>query len=1077
MNYLRVVAVSVFVCALAFGQADMGVLTGTVSDPSGAVVPGAPIEITSVETGRVVSLETNAEGLYVSPPLAPGDYTIEVRAPGFDAAAKRVRVDVTTRIAVDFEINPGTVTEVVNVEAVAPVLQTETSTLSNLREERVVKDLPLNGRNFAQLIQLSAGVMPAQTQQGGSPITMKRGVTGNSVNGTRLEENNFLVDGVSNYENHNGLGILIFPSVEAIEEFRVESSVSDAQFGRGGGATINLRYKTGTREFHGGVFWFLRNEKLDAKNFFDSADGPIPPFKQNQFGANIGGPLLPWKSEHQTFFFFNYEGARVRQSQTIISTVPLPSFKRGDFSQNSRTIFDPLTQGSADDNFARQPFAGNRIPEDRIDQVGTNLVNLFPEPNLNNDEVSNYLFNPLRRIDGDKFDVKIDHTLTERDTFFVRYSHGDDDLTEPSNLPAPAVGRGPGVPGLADQPVNQIVASETHVFSPTKVNEFRAGWTRLNLRAFNPNFGKFVCEEAGVPGCNVPGDDLTSGLGDFNISGYQRLGENGFSPAVIVSDNLQFSDNFNYVKGRHTLKFGGEVLRRRYNAFQSSVLRGFMSFNGAYTQNPASPGGTGFGGADILLGKPINGNIRFLNGTRGFRRTELSFYVQDIFKVTNKLTLTMALRYENYLGWPWTEVNNRQYQFVPDQEDVIQVGTGVVPWRSGIASDNNNLAPRVGLAYRVTGKTVFRAAYGVYYSAPQLDVTRNLGANPPEFIVSAFSNSAFDFEGARPLSQGFDRPPQGSIEGELRAIQFGSRTPYTQQWNAAIQQQLPANISFTVAYVGTKGTKLQGFPNANQPVPGTTAIAQRRPFPRFNTIRMVQTRFGSSYHGLQLTAERRFSQGVSFQAAYTYSHTIDNIGQFGGVTDIRNISLDRGNAGFDVRNRFVVSWLWELPFRASGALNHLVGGWQINGIGSFYDGLKFSPGGPNTLNIGSGTRPDRIGDGNLPTSERSINHWFDASAFTPPGPQMFGNAGRNILEGPGTAQVDLSVFKNFFLSENRVRRLEFRAEFFNFTNTPQFNNPNSNINSAAVGTIRSAGSPLTLQRTPRHIQFGLKFYF
>ena len=332
---------------------------------------------------------------------------------------------------------------------------------------------------------------------------------------------------------------------------------------------------------------------------------------------------------------------------------------------------------------------------------------------------------------------------------------------------------------------------------------------------------------------------------------------------------------------------------------------------------------------------------------------------------------------------------------------------------------------------------------------------------------------------ARILEQGFSRPALGSVQGTLRAIDMDARTPYTQQWNAAVQQELPSSLSLTVAYVGTKGTKLQGYTNTNQPVPGTGALAARRPFPRFDTISTIQDRFDSIYHGLQVTAERRFSAGLAFQLAYTYSHAIDAVtAQFGGVMDIRNIRLDRGNSDNDVRHRMVANWSYALPFHSSGVLRQAVEGWQINGILSLYGGLPFTVTSTNnTLNIGSGTRADRLREGSLPSDERTVQRWFDTEAFATPGAQRFGNAGRNILNGPGTRQLDASLFKAFPLNADGGRRVEFRAEAFNLTNTPQFNNPNGTFGNAGFGTITSAGAPLTLQRTSRQLQLALKLYF
>ena len=1076
MRILQLVTLSAFSAVLAFGQVDAGTITGTVRDASGAVIPGANVTVESVGTGLKFEITAGAQGIYVSPPLRPQDYTVEVRVEGFDPAAKRFTLEVNQRAVVDFDLNVGAVTEVVEVVDVVPLLQTESATLSNLRTEKTIKDLPLNGRNWAQLILLSAGTQPQDTMSQGSPITRKRGVTNASVNGSRGNDNNYLIEGISNSENHNGLGILIFPSIDAIQEFRNETSGADAQFGRGGGATVNLTYKSGTREFHGGVYEFLRNEQLDAKNFFDKAAAPIPPFKQNQYGAFLGGPVFPGAAEHKTFFFVNFEGQRVRQAQTFISSVPTEAFRRGDFSQSRFQIFDPTTQQNVDGAFVRDPFPNNTIPGGMIDQVGTNVLNVFPLPNLNSGESDNYLSNPVRSIDGEKFDIKIDHIVSQANNMFFRYSYSDDDLVEPSFLPAPAVGRGPGVPGPADQPVKQVVLSDTHLVSPTKINEFRVGWTRLDLRSFNPNFGRNVSDDIGIPGSNVAGDDLTSGLAIIRVGGFRDLGGNGFSPAVIVSDNYQFSDTFSIISGRHSIKFGGEFRRLRYNALQSNALRGDMRFNGNFTVNPSSRRGTGLGGADTLLGKPSSAFIRFINGTRGYRRKEIAFHLQDTYKVNDRLTLNLGVRYDNYLGWPWTEVADRQYNFIRELGTVARVGSGDVPWRSGHPGDNNNFSPRVGIAYKATEKTVFRFGYGLYYSTGQLDTTRNLGANPPEFISSNFDNNQFDFAGARPATQGFDRPAQGVVAGTLRSIDLDTVIPYTQQWNATIQQQAGL-MSFTIAYVGSKGTNLQGQTDINQPVPGTGRVAARRDFPAFGAIRQIQSRYDSTYHSLQLSAERRFANGLGFLTSYTWSKGIGNLdSQFGTPTDIRNIRRDRGPNGFNAPRRLVTSFMYELPFKANGGLNHVIGGWQVNGILSLYDGFPLRVTSPNTLNCCT-SYPDRIGDGRLPASQQTLQRFFDVDAFIRPGPQQFGNAGRNILFGPGTKNLDFSIFKEFFFSEDRRRRLQFRAEFFNLTNTPQFNNPTTNIGSANAGRIRSAASTITLQRIPRHIQFGLKFYF
>lgn len=1072
---------TLFGLALAvFAQVDTGNISGTVKDTAGAVVSGAKVILRSSTTGIKLEVATNGEGIYVSPPLRAGDYVVEVETPGFERAARSVELTVSQRVSVNFELKVGAVTTSVDVQAVSAVLQTESATLSNLRTERQIKDLPLNGRNFANLIGLAPGAMPAQTQTLGSPITMKRGVTGFALNGQRFQDNNFLLDGINNNENHNGLGILIFPPVEAVEEFRIESSVANAQFGRGGGGTVNLTFKSGGRDYHGGLFHFLRNSAFDARNFFDGASAQKPPFKMNQFGGFAGGRVNPKSKDPKTFFFVDYQGGRIRQAQTYVSNVPILAFRSGDFSRAAQRVYDPLTQRTLPDGrFERDQFPGNRIPAGRVDRTGQNILNLYPAPNQGDGLANNFIYNPVRSQNDNSVDVKIDHQFSSRDLGWVRASWGNNDLSEPSFLPAPAIGNGPGVPGLNTQPVMQAVLSETHTFSPSAFNEARFGFTRLNLESFNANFGRNVSEEIGVRGANVAGDPLTSGLTIFSIAGLQALGDNGFSPAVIVSENLQWNDNVTLVRGKHTIKFGVEVQRRRYNAFQSNVLRGTMAFGTNYTSNLAAPAGTGLGAAEVLLGKPASGSIRFLTGTRGFRRTETFLYVQDDYRATDRLTFNLGVRWEDYLGWPWTEVNNRMYQFRPDTQDVARVGTGGLS-RTGIGGDHNNFGPRFGLAYRLREKSVLRAGYGMYYSAPTLDITRNMAANPPEFIVFEFLNNQFDFAGARPAGAGFERPAAGTLNGAtLNAVQPGLKMPYTQQWNLSLQNQLPGRWNLTTAYVGTKGTKLNAQPDINRPVPGTTAIVLRRPYPRFTSIQEVQHRQSSIYHGLQASAERRFGRGMNFLAAYTYSHAIDEAsGPFNTPMDVRDFRRDRGNADFDVRQRLVLSWTWQIPIKFTGRLETAFGGWQTNGILSLYDGLPFSVNSAtNSLNIGSGSRADRSGSGELPNSERTLDRWFDISAFGPPGPQLFGNSGRNILRGPGTKQLDFSIFKDFLFSPDSVRRFQFRAEFFNLSNTPQFNNPSSTVGAAGAGSIRSAGAPLTFQRTSRQIQFALKFYF
>jgi hypothetical protein len=1056
-------------------QVDTGTISGTVRDQSEAVVQGAKVTIRNTGTNLSQDLTTDSQGVYVSLPLYAGEYDILIQASGFRGQVQHVTLSVADRRVADFKLEVGAATEKITVLAQSVPLQTETSTISNLQTSTNINNLPLNGPNFAQLMGLAAGVMPAQTSsgaEGGSvPITMKRGVTGYSVNGQRFEMNLFLVDGVINNENHNGLGIMIFPPIDAIAEFRQETSVADARSGRAAGGTVNLIYKSGTQHFHGTLFEYLRNSALDARNFFDGAD--VPEFRRNQFGGTIGGPLIPG-SNPKTFFFFDYQGVRTRRGQTFISTVPTDSARTGNFSQYQQMIFDPLTQVTLPGGeIQRTQFPGNIIPSNRTDPVGQNITNLYPSPNRPG-LINNFEYSPVFKINEDDEDIKVDHTFSDKDSAWMRYSHSLYDEFDPGALPAPAVGGGSPT-GTHEQPVHQAVASETHIFSPTTVNQVRFGWSYLPLRSTGINYGQYLGLDLGIPGSNVRGDVLTSGLPLFNIAGFKPLGENGFTPAILVSNDYQSSDDVTLVRGRHTLTAGFQFLRLQYNAFQAYPSRGVMTFSKAYTSDPASTESTGIGAADLLLGRPISGSIQVPPGTRGFRRSEISGYLQDTFKVTSKLTLNLGLRYENFLHWPWSEVANRMYQWVPSQQTVLQVGTNGIP-PSGAHGRNDNFAPRVGLAYNFRPNTVFRAAFGTFYVPPIWDVTQNLGANPPLTVNTAFTNDSFDFSGARPASAGFDRPAVAVIPGSiLYGVDPNAKTPTTYQWNAAIEQLLPGSISLTIAYVGVEGVHQNAegaYVDINQPFPGTSPIDQRRPYPLYQAINYNQSIFTSSYNGLQITGERQFSHGLGFLLSYTYSHALDYPE---GSMDSYNLRLDRGNADSDVRNRFIVSATYALPFSPKGWIRYVAGGWQTNGILSVYDGLPFGvDSGTNTLNNGASSRADRICSGSL--QNPTIQEWYDLSCFATPGFLQWGTGGRNILRGPNTRQLDFSLFKKFPVTADGMKAVEFRAEAFNLFNRPQFNLPDTTFDDPG-GTITSAGAPLTYQRTSREIQLGLKFYW
>jgi Carboxypeptidase regulatory-like domain len=1080
---------------------ETGTITGVVRDKSGAVLAGAQVKIRNTATGIVSNTVTDSQGLYVSPPVDPGDYTVEFEASGFGKVQEQVRLEVGQRIAADAVLTVGQDTQTVTVEATNQLLESETSTVSNLRTEEAVKDLPLNGRNFAELLGLGAGVVPAQTQIASVPYAQQRGPSSYAFNGLRYQENRLLLDGIGDNENHNGLGVVIFPPIDAVQEFSEETTDADARYGRGNAGTINLIYKSGTNRYHGEVFEFLRNSALDAKNYFDTA--AKPGFKMNEFGATFGGPLFT-RDNPKTFFFADYSGQRTRQGLTDVDTVP--NFKLTptgyDFSAYPQTIKNPTTG---------IPYANNFIPLSDVNTTGANILNFYQKyasPNVPGaTTANNFLFNPERSVTEDAFDVKVDHRFSDDDSAFIRYSQARDNISQPGILPVPLVGA--VICGPAQDPAHQAVLSETHIFTPTTINSVRVGWSRFFVRAQNWDAGKNLPTQLGIPGVEVAGQPSSDGLPVMTFAGDTSIGDAGNSPTQIGTNNYQVDDNVNLVRGKHSLDVGFELVRLEYNMFQTGDEHGAFSFGTVYS---------GLAWTDLLFGAPKTGVYAYPSTHGfGFRQTDLSFYAQDNYKVTNRLTLNLGVRYENFLGWPWTEVENRMYDFVPSLSttQLFQVGTNGIP-RSGLSGNNLNFMPRVGFALKVTQKTVLHAGYGIYYSAPNVTNSDGLSNNAPAVNYWAFNNSSvyganaangspFNF-----ASDGFVHTAATSASNlplglPIFAQDPHAKTPYSEQWHATLQREILPDTTLTVAYVGTRGVHLDDLVDINAGSPGTTNVTVGRPYPFFAQIYQLQTNEISSYNGLQVTAERR-ARNLTFLASYTYSHALDdntnspgiNTGT-GNAMNPYNLRSEYGNSDLNIPNRFVASADYQLPFQSSGKLKPVIQGWQVNAILQYSDGLPFSVASSNGVGDGLTPRAELVpgfGNGSLSTSKRTLKEWFNTSAFVsipltgPLANGQWGNSGRNILQGPGTKNIDFSVFKNFQVAESK--NLQFRAEFFNLFNTPQFNNPSAvaptpaatsttltpNITAGSpYGTISSAGSPTTFQRISREIQLAAKFTF
>ena len=1073
---LSVLSVILLAATLQAQIVETGTITGVVKDNTGAVIPNAHVTVLNNGTRLTTNSTTDSQGFYVSPPLRPGDYDVVVEAPGFSKVVEHVRLEVGQRVSADFALAVGTNAETIEVQASGELLETETSSVSNLRTEEAVKDLPLNGRNFAQLIGLGAGAVPAQTQLVSVPYTQQRGPTSYAFNGLRYQENRLLLDGIGDNENHNGLAVVIFPPIDAIQEFSEETTDADARYGRGNGGTINLVFKSGTDRFHGEVFEFLRNDVLNAKNSF--ATSGKPPLRQNEFGGIFGGPLLN-RENPKSFFFVDYSGKRLAQGLTYVDTVP-------DFTLTSTGYdFSDYPVGSIKNPVTKTPYANNFIPlsDVNINSTGANILNLYHKyasPNITGKTTANnFLYTPLLILNEDAFDVKVDHKFTDRDSGFLRYSQAKDSISQPGTLPNPLVGA--VICGPAQNPAYQSVLNETHILSSTTINTARFGWSRFFVNAQNWDAGLNLPAQLGIPGVEIAGDPRSDGLPAFSFAGGTSIGDAGNSPTQIGTNNYQLDDNINLVRGKHSLDVGVEFVRLQYNMFQTGAEHGSESFGTTYS---------GLAWTDLLFGTPKSGTYSYPHGTVGLRQSDLSLYAQDNYKVTNRLTLNMGVRYENFLGWPWTEVNNKLYNFVPSISTTAleQVGTNGIP-NSGANNNKLNFAPRVGFAYKVTDKTVFHAGYGLYYSAPNVTNSSGLSANVPTDDYWAFNNSStygaaatngtpFNFS-----SNGFAHTPVTSASAlpvglPVLAQDPNAKTPYSIQWHAALEQQIPFSTVLKFAYVGTRGIHLDDLRDINAGSPGTTNIAVNRPYPFFAQINLLETSQISNYNALQVTAERRV-HGLNFLASYTYSHSLDeSTGSPGSTLNPYNLRAGYGNSDLNIPNRFVASASYELPFKSAGRLNYFVQGWQLNTILNYFDGLPFSLSAANGVGDGITPRAQLLpgyGNGSLPSGQRTRQQWFNTAAFTNPAPGTWGNSGRNILQGPGTKTVDFSFFKNTHLTESKV--LQLRAEFFNLLNTPQFNNPAATAGSAAIGTISSAGSESTFQRIERQVQLAAKINF
>lgn len=1066
--------------------AQTATITGRVTDSTESVIPGTQITVTNEATGGVRETEANQTGYYAVPLLPPGQYRIVVEMDGFKQIIRDgITLEVGQISEIDFVMDVGTITEQIEVTADVLQLNTVEASQGQVIENQRIVDMPLNGRNYNQLALLSAGTV--------QPVGGRFG--GFSVGGQRTTQNNFLLDGVDN----NGVELagaqrrseMVQPSIDAIQEFKVQTNAYAAEFGRAMGAVINLTTKSGTNQLHGTAFHFLRNEAMDAKNFFDPADRPKPKFRRNQYGWSLGGPLyipkaVDWRNK--VFWFGDAEWTDIRETSTITSTIPTAGMRNGDFSdlltQRNKAITDPL---------AGESFLGNQIPMSRFDPVGHTMINLYPDPQ-NADIAANFVNQSPRNEDVKKWDVRADVNITSRDNMYWRYSWHDFVRPAALSLPAPAFGGG------NDQLVegNNTGAGWNHIWSPNLIMSIRGVWNFALFKRDNVAAAKALAEELGVFSLNdaygIQGPPAAT-LGSFSlmsVSGYRNVGVGSFNPVDRNSQNRQIVGDLTWTKGKHTVKVGGNLIRSQNNIFNVSRQIGQYSFNARYTRD---------GQADMLLGL-ANRYIFSKPLLVDLRQTLYAGYVQDDWKVTSRLTLNLGVRYELVL--PWTDIRDRMGNFdiTTDPENPVLVPAGSRGTsnfdRAGYKADPNNFMPRLGFAYKIDDNTVLRAGWGLYYTymEPFGDAQYLIG-NPPNAYIVDMNSSA-----TRPAVVLADGPPPGSLELEnATGVQFVSYDVdpdlgNAQQWNVNIQRELGEDWMFEVGYSGSVGRHLLRRYGVNFSPPGPGGINEKR---RYKSAEITGTGIVTSplgpiigyrhdgtsdYHALVTKMEKRFSGGYTLLASYTWSKTMgDTCGGAAqgntsgcGYQDLRRLELERSVDNQHVPQRLVLSGLWDLPWgkgRSFGSgwspvLNAIAGGWSVGSIVTAASGRPYSltvNGNPaNSSGATVVNRPNT--DGRDPYGgNRTLQEDFDTSAFTPNNQFEIGNLGRNTMFQRGFFNWDFSLLKNIRISEDVG--LQFRFESFHFTNTPRFGQAGNVVGTGPFGRITSAG-------TPRNLQLGMK---
>jgi len=1076
--------------AAVWGQAATGELSITVKDPSGAIVKDAEVTVIGTDTGATVRMmKTNDRGIAEVPLLQPGRYDTHIVAPGFKTIDRTgVTVSVGDVVSLDIQLTMGESTDTVTVSGEAPLIDDKSETIAQVISGKQVTDLPLNGRNYLTAANYVPGVIPTSAGRDNSF----------SAYGNTGLQNAFLLDGSRNVNYLRGLDNrqrdMIRPPLDALREFTVQTSNFSAEYGAAAGGVVNAITKSGSNAIHGSAYDFLRNDRLDAINYF-AASRPL--LVRNQYGGSLGGPI----KKDKAWFFAAYEGIHQRGEIPGTATVPTALERMGDFSKTMNAagalvpVYDPGTTLGAGAAATRTQFANNRIPASRLNAIGLALAQYYPLPNAPSRGLNIYQRNAPERTDAKNGIARGDVQISTKDSAFARYAHQVTQTSNESTLPAPAAN-----PGISTGISKGIGVGYTRILTQSVVNEFRFSWTTVSI-----NLGGTQARNEIIPGSLDPA--VNTGIPGFNVSNLSGLGGTGpcctSAPLAKSSGVFDYADNLSWSRGKHQLKFGTDIIQIRPRTFATLNGRAAFTFDGVFTQNPKARGASGSPLADLLLGDAD----RLTSGTvaqNEERSLGLGFYATDQWQLSENLSLNYGLRYE--LATPSIETQNHQGNFILDPGplygQLIFAGNPALP-RGLLYTDTNNIAPRLGIAYRVpqVRDLTIRLSYGIFYAQDEgTGVTNRLTSNPPFFGYGSTTLSSNQLNPAT----GFVLSPTATV-ARPNPIPVSSYTlvptataalvswptrfkiPYVQQWSLSVQKQLPWGVLAEVDYVGNHGSQLLGVGQGNQPtVLNNTPVNSRRPLAAYTIapVKTVGNWNSSQYEGLSAKFEKRYDKGYSFLNSFTYGHAFDlqnpaldlcdSCGPGDTIQDNYNRAVNYASADNDVRFRYVLTGIVESPFGRGRAFlgdqrmaSAILGGWAVSPVYQYQTGLPFTPSMSfDAANAGTVTRPTQVCNGNV-GGAGTKQQWFNTACYANTTPYTFGNTGRNTLRAPGRNQLDLSLQRNFAIRQLRETNLNMRLEGFNIFNHPQFNGPGSTLGNPLYGVISSAGAPRQLQLAAR----------